>query len=158
MVLYEPESPDRRRFIDELIKVRKRVYQRIVRLFKGFEYFSKDKVVRKLYGKLFYFISFSDHLFKVFFKYLTTKKISEIFKSIFQFHEDRGQPLKGPPMFAQAPLDVFTLYHHVKGKGGMNEVTKKKEWGDIVRLMNFPVSPSAGFTLKKQYVKFLFEV
>ena len=24
--------------------------------------------------------------------------------------------------------------------------------------MNFPVSPSAGFTLKKQYVKFLFEV
>ena len=61
-------------------------------------------------------------------------------------------------MFAQAPLDVFTLYHHVKGKGGMNEVTKKKEWGEIVRLMNFPVSPSAGFTLKKQYVKFLFEV
>ena len=94
MVLYEPESPDRRRFIDELIK----------------------------------------------------------------FHEDRGNPLKGPPMFAQAPLDVFTLYHHVKGKGGMNEVTKKKEWGEIVRLMNFPVSPSAGFTLKKQYVKFLFEV
>ena len=24
--------------------------------------------------------------------------------------------------------------------------------------MNFPVSPSAGFTLKKQYVKYLFEV
>ena len=37
-------------------------------------------------------------------------------------------------------------------------MTKKKEWGEIVREMNFPVSPSAGFTLKKQYVKFLFEV
>ena len=37
-------------------------------------------------------------------------------------------------------------------------MTKKKEWAEIVRAMNFPVSPSAGFTLKKQYVKYLFEV
>ena len=58
MVLYEPEHPDRRRFIDELIK----------------------------------------------------------------FHEDKGQPLKGPPMFSSQPLDVFMLYQHVKQKGGMNEV------------------------------------
>ena len=58
MVLYQPEDPNRRKFIDEVIK----------------------------------------------------------------FHEEKGQPLKGPPMFAQAPLDLYMLYHHVKRKNGMNEV------------------------------------
>ena len=41
---------------------------------------------------------------------------------LIRFHEERGQPLKGPPMFASAPLDVYKLYDKVKNKGGMNEV------------------------------------
>lgn len=77
---------------------------------------------------------------------------------VIRFHEDKGQPLKAPPMFNQAPLDIFELYNLVKKRQGMNEVTKKKEWVDVVRGLNFQVTPSAGFTLKKQYVKYLFEI
>ena len=97
----------------------------------------------------------------------------EFIDSVIKFHEDKGQPLKGPPMFNQQPLDLFELYNLVKERGGMNEVryvgafflliyifqvTKKKEWTDVVRGLKFQVTPSAGFTLKKQYVKYLFEV
>ncbi|CAG5110066.1 Oidioi.mRNA.OKI2018_I69.chr2.g4511.t2.cds [Oikopleura dioica] len=82
----------------------------------------------------------------------------EFIDFVIKFHEDKGQPLKGPPMFNQQPLDLFELYNLVKKRGGMNEITKKKEWTDVVRGLNFQVSPSAGFTLKKQYVKYLFEV
>ena len=41
---------------------------------------------------------------------------------VIRFHEEKGQPLKGPPMFAQSPLDLYLLYHHVKQRNGMNEV------------------------------------
>ena len=43
---------------------------------------------------------------------------------VIRFHEEKGQPLKGPPMFAQSPLDLYLLYHHVKQRNGMNEVIK----------------------------------
>ena len=46
----------------------------------------------------------------------------EFIDSVIKFHEDKGQPLKGPPMFNQQPLDLFELYNLVKERGGMNEV------------------------------------
>ena len=46
----------------------------------------------------------------------------EFIDFVIKFHEDKGQPLKGPPMFNQQPLDLFELYNLVKKRGGMNEV------------------------------------
>ena len=49
-------------------------------------------------------------------------KRRQFIDEVIRFHEEKGQPLKGPPMFAQAPLDLYMLYHQVKNRNGMNEV------------------------------------
>jgi hypothetical protein len=52
----------------------------------------------------------------------------EFIDTVIKFHEDKGQPLKGPPMFNQQPLDLFELYNLVKERGGMNEVSSAPAW------------------------------
>ncbi|XP_060590068.1 uncharacterized protein LOC132745230 [Ruditapes philippinarum] len=59
------------------------------------------------------------------------------------------------PTILKQPIDLFHLYMIVQALGGMLEIQAKK-WKEICVLMNFPESASAAFTLKKNYMKFLF--
>ncbi|XP_056014510.1 trithorax group protein osa-like isoform X9 [Ostrea edulis] len=75
---------------------------------------------------------------------------------LLSFLEDRNAPLNNMPSISKQPLDLYRLYLHVQEKGGMVEVTKAKKWKEICGLINIGSSASAAFTLKKNYIKYLF--
>uniref|UniRef100_A0A8C3NUG8 AT-rich interactive domain-containing protein 3 n=1 Tax=Cyanoderma ruficeps TaxID=181631 RepID=A0A8C3NUG8_9PASS len=58
---------------------------------------------------------------------------------------------------AKQVLDLYTLYQLVTDKGGLVEVINKKIWREITKGLNLPTSiTSAAFTLRTQYMKYLY--
>uniref|UniRef100_T1GDD0 ARID domain-containing protein n=1 Tax=Megaselia scalaris TaxID=36166 RepID=T1GDD0_MEGSC len=54
-------------------------------------------------------------------------------------------------------LDLYELYRLVCEKGGVLEVINKKLWQDIIKRLRLPSSiTSAAFTLRTQYIKYLY--
>ncbi|XP_046370941.2 trithorax group protein osa-like isoform X3 [Haliotis rufescens] len=75
---------------------------------------------------------------------------------MLMFLEDKGTPVTSMPSISKQPLDLYKLYLCVKEKGGMVEVNKTKKWKEICGFVNIGSSASAAFTLKKNYIKYLF--
>ncbi|XP_045197041.2 trithorax group protein osa-like isoform X3 [Mercenaria mercenaria] len=75
---------------------------------------------------------------------------------LFAYLDEKGTPMSNMPVISKQPIDLFRLYMIVQEKGGMVEVTKAKKWKEICGLINVSGSASAAFTLKKNYIKFLF--
>ncbi|CAB1447492.1 unnamed protein product [Pleuronectes platessa] len=58
---------------------------------------------------------------------------------------------------AKQILDLYRLYKLVTEKGGLVEVINKKIWREITKGLNLPTSiTSAAFTLRTQYMKYLY--
>ena len=58
---------------------------------------------------------------------------------------------------AKHVLDLYELYKLVIAKGGLVEVINKKLWREITKGLNLPSSiTSAAFTLRTQYMKYLY--
>ncbi|KAJ6662988.1 hypothetical protein lerEdw1_010809 [Lerista edwardsae] len=69
----------------------------------------------------------------------------------------RGTPVNRIPIMAKQVLDLYTLYRLVTEKGGLVEVINKKIWREITKGLNLPTSiTSAAFTLRTQYMKYLY--
>ncbi|XP_076818365.1 AT-rich interactive domain-containing protein 1A-like isoform X2 [Clavelina lepadiformis] len=80
----------------------------------------------------------------------------EFIDGILRYWEEKEYPLKNAPLMGRKTLDLYRLYQLVKERGFMQEVTSNKKWTDISSLMGLGTSPSSGFTLKKQYCKYLY--
>ena len=62
------------------------------------------------------------------------------------------------PIMAKQVLDLFELYRLVVARGGLVEVINKKIWREITKGLNLPSSiTSAAFTLRTQYMKYLYQ-
>ncbi|EZA47965.1 Protein dead ringer [Ooceraea biroi] len=58
---------------------------------------------------------------------------------------------------AKSVLDLYELYNLVVARGGLVEVINKKLWQEIIKGLHLPSSiTSAAFTLRSQYMKYLF--
>ncbi|ELT95418.1 hypothetical protein CAPTEDRAFT_226262 [Capitella teleta] len=75
---------------------------------------------------------------------------------LFSFMEEKNAPISVVPAISKQPVDLFRLYFLVKEKGGLVDVTKNKKWRDVSGALNIGASSSAGFTLRKNYTKYLF--
>ncbi|KAF0758022.1 AT-rich interactive domain-containing protein 3A-like [Aphis craccivora] len=66
-------------------------------------------------------------------------------------------PISRLPIMAKRVLDLYTLYKLVVQRGGIVAVITKKLWQEIIRGLGLPPSiTSAAFTLRTQYVKYLY--
>ncbi|XP_036384642.1 AT-rich interactive domain-containing protein 3A-like [Megalops cyprinoides] len=85
------------------------------------------------------------------------EKRKEFLDDLFSFMQRRGTPVNRIPIMAKQVLDLYTLYKLVTEKGGLVEVINKKIWREITKGLNLPTSiTSAAFTLRTQYVKYLY--
>ncbi|CAL8359848.1 unnamed protein product [Gadus morhua 'NCC'] len=76
---------------------------------------------------------------------------------LFTFMQKRGTPVNRIPIMAKQVLDLYKLYKLVTEKGGLVEVINKKIWREITKGLNLPTSiTSAAFTLRTQYMKYLY--
>ncbi|XP_077050789.1 AT-rich interactive domain-containing protein 3B [Siphateles boraxobius] len=81
----------------------------------------------------------------------------EFLDDLFTFMQKRGTPVNRIPIMAKQVLDLFMLYKLVTEKGGLVEVINKKIWREITKGLNLPTSiTSAAFTLRTQYMKYLY--
>ncbi|CAL8359432.1 unnamed protein product [Lota lota] len=81
----------------------------------------------------------------------------EFLDELFIFMQKRGTPVNRIPIMAKQVLDLYRLYKLVTEKGGLVEVINKKIWREITRGLNLPTSiTSAAFTLRTQYMKYLY--
>ncbi|KAM9854517.1 AT-rich interactive domain-containing protein 3B-like [Aulostomus maculatus] len=81
----------------------------------------------------------------------------EFLDELFVFMQKRGTPVNRIPIMAKQVLDLYRLYKLVTEKGGLVEVINKKIWREITRGLNLPTSiTSAAFTLRTQYMKYLY--
>ncbi|XP_037308581.2 AT-rich interactive domain-containing protein 3B-like [Pungitius pungitius] len=81
----------------------------------------------------------------------------EFLDDLFVFMQKRGTPVNRIPIMAKQVLDLYMLYKLVTEKGGLVEVINKKIWREITRGLNLPTSiTSAAFTLRTQYMKYLY--
>ncbi|XP_078388335.1 AT-rich interactive domain-containing protein 3A-like [Cetorhinus maximus] len=70
---------------------------------------------------------------------------------------EKGTPVNRIPIMAKQVLDLYMLYKLVTEKGGLVEVINKKIWREITKGLNLPTSiTSAAFTLRTQYMKYLY--
>ncbi|XP_050059175.1 AT-rich interactive domain-containing protein 3A isoform X2 [Aphis gossypii] len=77
--------------------------------------------------------------------------------SLFSFMQEQGTPISRLPIMAKRVLDLYTLYKLVVQRGGIVAVITKKLWQEIIRGLGLPPSiTSAAFTLRTQYVKYLY--
>ncbi|NWI28493.1 ARI3A protein, partial [Sula dactylatra] len=84
-------------------------------------------------------------------------KRKEFLDDFFGFMQKRGTPVNRIPIMAKQVLDLYTLYRLVTDKGGLVEVINKKIWREITKGLNLPTSiTSAAFTLRTQYMKYLY--
>ncbi|XP_058854381.1 AT-rich interactive domain-containing protein 3B-like isoform X3 [Acipenser ruthenus] len=84
-------------------------------------------------------------------------KRKEFLDDLFTFMQKRGTPVNRIPIMAKQVLDLYTLYKLVTEKGGLVEVINKKIWREITKGLNLPTSiTSAAFTLRTQYMKYLY--
>ncbi|KAF3688685.1 AT-rich interactive domain-containing protein 3B [Channa argus] len=81
----------------------------------------------------------------------------EFLDELFVFMQKRGTPVNRIPIMAKQVLDLFRLYKLVTEKGGLVEVINRKIWREITKGLNLPTSiTSAAFTLRTQYMKYLY--
>ncbi|XP_030622443.1 AT-rich interactive domain-containing protein 3B [Chanos chanos] len=81
----------------------------------------------------------------------------EFLDDLFSFMQKRGTPVNRIPIMAKQVLDLYMLYKLVTEKGGLVEVINKKIWREITKGLNLPTSiTSAAFTLRTQYMKYLY--
>uniref|UniRef100_A0A3Q3KGZ5 AT-rich interactive domain-containing protein 3 n=1 Tax=Mastacembelus armatus TaxID=205130 RepID=A0A3Q3KGZ5_9TELE len=81
----------------------------------------------------------------------------EFLDELFVFMQKRGTPVNRIPIMAKQVLDLYKLYKLVTDKGGLVEVINKKIWREITKGLNLPTSiTSAAFTLRTQYMKYLY--
>ncbi|XP_072429353.1 AT-rich interactive domain-containing protein 3A isoform X2 [Chiloscyllium punctatum] len=84
-------------------------------------------------------------------------KRKEFLDDLFSFMQKRGTPVNRIPIMAKQVLDLYSLYKLVTEKGGLVEVINKKIWREITKGLNLPTSiTSAAFTLRTQYMKYLY--
>uniref|UniRef100_A0ABM5EL89 AT-rich interactive domain-containing protein 3 n=1 Tax=Pogona vitticeps TaxID=103695 RepID=A0ABM5EL89_9SAUR len=84
-------------------------------------------------------------------------KRKEFLDDLFSFMQKRGTPVNRIPIMAKQVLDLFMLYVLVTEKGGLVEVINKKLWREITKGLKLPTSiTSAAFTLRTQYMKYLY--
>ncbi|CAJ1068664.1 AT-rich interactive domain-containing protein 3A [Xyrichtys novacula] len=85
------------------------------------------------------------------------EKRKEFLDDLFSFMQKRGTPVNRIPIMAKQVLDLYTLYKLVTEKGGLVEVINKKIWREITKGLRLPTSiTSAAFTLRTQYMKYLY--
>ncbi|KAI2808693.1 AT-rich interactive domain-containing protein 3A [Blomia tropicalis] len=76
---------------------------------------------------------------------------------LFSFMQKRATPINRIPIMAKQVLDLYELYQLVVARGGLVEVINKKIWREITKGLNLPSSiTSAAFTLRTQYMKYLY--
>ncbi|RUS85992.1 hypothetical protein EGW08_006262 [Elysia chlorotica] len=75
---------------------------------------------------------------------------------VLAFLEESGQPVTTMPVISKTPIDLYKLYFCVRDKGGFEEVTRNKKWRDVCQVVSIGTSASAAFTLKKNYIRYLF--
>ncbi|KAF6716844.1 AT-rich interactive domain-containing protein 3B [Oryzias melastigma] len=81
----------------------------------------------------------------------------EFLDELFVFMQKRGTPVNRIPIMAKQVLDLYKLFKLVTEKGGLVEVINKKIWREITKGLNLPTSiTSAAFTLRTQYMKYLY--
>ncbi|XP_031611629.1 AT-rich interactive domain-containing protein 3B-like [Oreochromis aureus] len=81
----------------------------------------------------------------------------EFLDELFVFMQKRGTPVNRIPIMAKQVLDLYKLYKLVTEKGGLVEVINKKIWREITKGLSLPTSiTSAAFTLRTQYMKYLY--
>ncbi|XP_051511982.1 AT-rich interactive domain-containing protein 3B-like [Myxocyprinus asiaticus] len=81
----------------------------------------------------------------------------EFLDDLFTFMQKRGTPVNRIPIMAKKVLDLYMLYKLVTEKGGLVEVINKKIWREITKGLHLPTSiTSAAFTLRTQYMKYLY--
>ncbi|KAM4707686.1 LOW QUALITY PROTEIN: AT-rich interactive domain-containing protein 3A [Discoglossus pictus] len=81
-------------------------------------------------------------------------KRKEFLDDLFSYMQKRGTPVNRIPIMAKQVLDLYMLYVLVT-EGGLVEVINKKLWRD--KGLNLPTSiTSAAFTLRTQYMKYLY--
>uniref|UniRef100_A0A8D0GFR4 AT-rich interactive domain-containing protein 3 n=1 Tax=Sphenodon punctatus TaxID=8508 RepID=A0A8D0GFR4_SPHPU len=102
-----------------------------------------------------------DWIYKAQFKQLyeldDDPKRKEFLDDLFRFMQKRGTPINRIPIMAKQVLDLYLLYVLVTKKGGLVEVINKKLWREITKRLHLPPSnTSASFTLRTQYVKYLY--
>ncbi|XP_060092600.1 AT-rich interactive domain-containing protein 3C [Heteronotia binoei] len=95
--------------------------------------------------------------FKQLYELDTDPKRKEFLDDLFGFMQKRGTPVNRIPIMAKQVLDLYTLYRLVTEKGGLVEVINKKIWREITKGLSLPTSiTSAAFTLRTQYMKYLY--
>lgn len=81
----------------------------------------------------------------------------EFLDKLFNFMQNKGTPITRVPIMAKQPLDLYKLFKLVVERGGLVEVIKKKAWRNVAKELNLPASiTSAAFTMRSQYVKYLY--
>ncbi|XP_069482930.1 AT-rich interactive domain-containing protein 3C [Ambystoma mexicanum] len=84
-------------------------------------------------------------------------KRKEFLDDLFSYMQKRGTPVNRIPIMAKQVLDLYSLFRLVTEKGGLVEVINKKIWREITKGLNLPTSiTSAAFTLRTQYMKYLY--
>lgn len=95
--------------------------------------------------------------FKQLYELSDDPKRKEFLDDLFQFMADRNQPVNRIPIMAKHVLDLYELYNLVVARGGLVEVINKKIWREITKGLDLPSSiTSAAFTLRTQYMKYLY--
>uniref|UniRef100_A0A8C6UG45 AT-rich interactive domain-containing protein 3 n=1 Tax=Neogobius melanostomus TaxID=47308 RepID=A0A8C6UG45_9GOBI len=95
--------------------------------------------------------------FKQLYELDSDEKRKEFLDDLFGFMQKRGTPVNRIPIMAKQVLDLYMLYKLVTEKGGLVEVINKKIWREITKGLNLPTSiTSAAFTLRTQYMKYLY--
>ncbi|XP_016337431.1 AT-rich interactive domain-containing protein 3A [Sinocyclocheilus anshuiensis] len=95
--------------------------------------------------------------FKQLYELDSDPKRKEFLDNLFSFMQKRGTPVNRIPIMAKQVLDLYMLYQLVTEKGGLVEVINKKLWREITKGLNLPTSiTSAAFTLRTQYMKYLY--
>lgn len=73
------------------------------------------------------------------------------------FLKRKGTAITRLPVMSKQVLDLYELYRLVCENGGVLEVIKNKTWQDVIRKLRLPSSnTSAAFTLRSQYIKYLY--
>uniref|UniRef100_A0A182U1C7 ARID domain-containing protein n=1 Tax=Anopheles melas TaxID=34690 RepID=A0A182U1C7_9DIPT len=71
--------------------------------------------------------------------------------------QQHGTPINRLPIMAKSVLDLYELYNLVIARGGLVDVINKKLWQEIIKGLHLPSSiTSAAFTLRTQYMKYLY--
>lgn len=73
------------------------------------------------------------------------------------FLKKKNTPMKSIPMYDGQELDLYQLYHAVKNRGGVHEVTNSKKWKEIAKDLKLTWDPnSSAQKLKESYQKYLY--